>query len=94
MTKNQLQQEIARLNQDLTELTNMYDKLKEQNDTYKSTTAYLQDKISMLETGTMLDKEQILILEAEVANSRIFLYIANQRSDELQKTIDSISFSM
>jgi len=94
MTKNQLQQEIARLNQDLTELTNMYDKLKEQNDTYKSTTTYLQDKVSMLETGTMLDKEQILILEAEVANSRLFLHRANQRSDELQKTIDSISFSM
>ncbi len=94
MTKNQLQQEIARLNQDLTELTNMYDKLKEQNDIYKSTTTYLQDKVSMLETGTMLDKEQILILEAEVANSRLFLHRANQRSDELQKQLDSISFSM
>jgi len=48
----------------------------------------------MLETGTMLDKEQILILEAEVANSRLFLHRANQRSDELQKTLDGISFSM
>ncbi len=94
MTKNQLQQEIARLNQDLTEMTGMYDVVQALLHKRNDEIASLKDQVSMLETGTMLDKEQILILEAEVANSRLFLYRANQRSDELQKTIDGISFSM
>lgn len=94
MTKNQLQQEIARLNQDLTELAGMYDSANNMIKAYRDEVACLKDRVGMLETGTMLDKEQILILEAEVANNRLFLHRANQRSEELQKTLDSISFSM
>ena len=94
MTKKQQQVEIARLNQDLTELAGMYDSACAMVDTYKDEVACLKDKVGMLEMGTKLDKEQILILEANLATTRLCLHRTTQRVSKLQSQLDGISFSM
>ena len=94
MTKKQQQVEIARLNQDLTELAGMYDSACAMVDTYKDEVACLKDKVGMLEMGTKLDKEQILVLEADLAANRLGLHRTIQRVNQLQSQLDYISFSM
>lgn len=94
MTKKQQQIEIARLNQDLTELTGMYDSACAMVDTYKDEVVCLKDKVGMLEMGVKLDKEQILILEADLAINKLRLHRTTERANMLQKTIDGISYSV
>ena len=94
MTKKQQQVEIARLNQDLTELTGMYESLQTLLEKYRKETDSLNEQVKVLEMGTKLDKERILTLEADLAINRLRLHRTTERANMLQKTIDGISFSM
>ena len=89
MTNKQLQVEIARLNQDLTEIIGMYEGLQTLLEKYRKETDTLNDQVKMLETGAKLDKEQILILEADLAINKLRLYRTTERANMLQKKVDN-----
>lgn len=94
MTKKQQQVEIARLNQDITELAGMYESLQTLLEKYRKETDSLNEQVKALEMGTKLDREQILILEADLAVNRLCLHRTTQLSEKLQNELDGISFSM
>ena len=94
MTKKQQQVEIVRLNQDLTELTGMYEKVCVIANEYRDEVACLKDKVRMQEEFYKMDKTEILELEAQLALAKLRLHRTTERANMLQKTIDGISFSM
>lgn len=89
-----MQQEIERLEYNLTGSLNIQSEYKKECEELRTRNTHLEDKVKMQEEFYKMDKTEILELEAQLALAKLRLHRVTERANMLQKTIDGISFSM